>query len=163
MQETRGSRRGWTPRRADYGLNLFWVRGTQTVLIFSSFGIVIFFTFNTGSESEIAPMWWWLGWSLTLLLTPFGIKLVPTLWAYLQEFLQQTTKKGNIIDTTRKDLFLFLPLGRKNCYKQFLYLPLECTLFGENLWMKPKFPNLHFICFRPFTCTVLTVLHGNGW
>lgn len=49
----------------------------------------------------------------------------------IAELLQQTTKKENITDNTRRDLCLFPPLGGNNCYRQCLYLLLEHTFLGK--------------------------------
>lgn len=116
-------------QRAVHGLGLFWVRDTQTVFIFSSFGTVVFFSFNTGSESEIIPCD--DGWvDFNSFINPIWDKAGSHIVG-IAELLQQTTKKGNIIDTTRRDPSLLPPCESKDCYGQFLYLLLNVLYLGK--------------------------------
>lgn len=129
------------------------------MFLFSFFGIVVFLVLTLNQNQKSPPRDdGWVDFSSSI--NSIWDKAVSHIVG-IAEFLQPTTKKGNWWHQKRS--FPTPTHGRGTC-GWFLHLLFECTLFGGNcLWMKPKFPNLHFICFCPFTGTMLTVLLGNGW
>lgn len=81
------------------------------MFIFSSFGTVIFSVLALDQNRKSLPCD--DGWvELALLLTPFGIKLFPTLWA--SQSPCNRVLRRELRDSTRGDLFLLLLPGREN-------------------------------------------------
>lgn len=153
MQEVRGTRKGWTV----YGLSLFWVRRTQTLFVFSFFGLVIFL-FLTLNQNRKSPPHddGWVEFSSSI--NPIWDKAVSHTGG-IAEFLQQTTKKENWWHQKRS---FPTPTPREN---NLLWVILISSLWmhfigGKLSLNEAQVPQSPFYLLLPIHSTMLTVLLG---
>lgn len=128
MRKVRGSRKGWTVS----GLRLFWVRRTQTVLIFSSSGTVIFVLLTLDQNRKSPPCD--DGWvEFSSFMNPIWDKAVFPYCGHCR-ILATDSWENKWYHQKR-------PFPAPTPYGQSLYLLFKCTLLGEHcLWTRPRLP-----------------------